>query len=178
MAMADQMLEKIDIIRARFPISYREAHDLLDRNGGNVVRALMEAEEAKSAPGIIERVEERVTVLGSEVADKLQEIVRKGQHTKIRVLRDGRTVLTLPAAVGAVGALFFPYLTVFATVAAMTQKYEIVWDKRMPQQQQKQPQPAVIGHSDADTGHECALVNVHDETKEPEFCAPHPLPGT
>ncbi|MGB8953858.1 MAG: DUF4342 domain-containing protein [Tumebacillaceae bacterium] len=157
--MADLMLDKVDIIRSRFEMSYREAYDLLERNENNVVRALMEAEELKNKPGMIEVVEERITVMGHELVEKVQELVRTGQNAKIRVNRDGRTVLTIPAVVGAVGAMFFPYLTVFATVAAMTQKYELVFDKRQVRpQKQQQPQCAA------------GVVNVHHEQKEQEFC--------
>jgi len=41
MSDQDQMLEKVDIIRNRFGISYREAYDVLERNQGNVVQACM-----------------------------------------------------------------------------------------------------------------------------------------
>lgn len=157
--MANLTLDKVDIIRSRFEMSYREAYELLERNGNNVVRALMEAEELKHKPSMVEMVEERITVLGSELVDKLQELVRTGQYGKIRVNRNGRTMLTLPAVVGAVGAMFFPYLTVFATVAAMTQKYEIVFDKRKTRPQKQLQQQCAAG-----------VVNVHHEQKEQEFC--------
>ena len=159
--MADLTLEKVDIIRSRFDLSYREAYDLLERNGNNVVRALMEAEDLKNKPGVIELVEERVTVMGHELVERVQDLVRTGQNAKIRVMRNGRTVLTIPAAVGAVSAMFFPYLTVIATVAAMTQKYELVFDKRQarPPQEQEQQQQCPTG-----------IVNVHHEQKERELC--------
>ena len=143
--MANLTLDKVDIIRSRFEMSYREAFELLERNGNNVVRALMEAEELKNKPGMIEVLEERITVMGHELVEKVQELVRTGQNAKIRVNRDGRTVLTIPAAVGAAGAMFFPCLTVFATVAAMTQKYELVFDKRNAHpQKQMQCKPGIV----------------------------------
>ena len=149
------MLDKVDIIRNRFPISYKEAYDLLEQNGGNVVRALIAIEDRQNHPGVIEKVEERITVMGHELVHKLQEIVRTGQHAHIRVLRGGRQVLSLPAAVGAVSAFIFPYLTVFATVAALTQKYEVVLDKRGIRKQQPD-------HLE----HQPGVVNVHHEQVE------------
>ncbi|MCX7570832.1 DUF4342 domain-containing protein [Tumebacillus sp. DT12] len=160
------MLEKVDILRSRCRISYRDAYETLERNGGNVIRALIELEDREHAakpnvlnalPHLPGKVEERITVMGHELMDKLQEIVKTGQNTKIRVMRDGRTVFKVPTAVGAVGALLFPAVTVVATAAAMASRYEIVLDKR-PQNQQTE---------DSDTGHDPVLVNVHTETFDP-----------
>jgi hypothetical protein len=188
MAAVDPILEKVDIIRARFPISYREAYDVLERNGHNVVRALMELEDAKKEPSVIEQIEERFFVMGHELADKLRELVQRGQKTKIRVVRDGQTVMTLPAAVGAVGALFFPMLTVFATVAAMTQKYEIIVDKREANagregRSAKGNRPLendrvvceVDVVPDVAGAHQPGVVNVHHEEREAtEYCGMEP----
>lgn len=155
MKTAEMTLEKVDIIRKRFPISYREAYDSLERNRGNVVRALMELEDRKSSPGMIEQIEERITVSGQELAAKVQEIIRTGQTSCIRIMRDGRTIYTLPTAVGAVGALLFPTVTLFATVAAVSARYEIVLDKR-PQGTELTGQPGII--------------NPHHEVIEVHYC--------
>lgn len=158
----EQALDKVDIIRSRFPITYREAYDTLERNEGNVVRALMELEDHKLNPGLLEQVEERVTVMGHEVVSKVLEAVRTGQTSKVRIMRDGRTIWTLPTAVGAVSALLFPYVTLFATVAAVSQKYEIVLDKRKPQQRQQQQSQTTLTHCPGE-------VNVHHEAVVAEY---------
>lgn len=150
--MTDPMLEKVDILRKRFQISYREAYDLLEQNDGNVVRACIDLENRTADSGVVGQVEERMQVMGKDLLQKVQDIVRTGQASSIRVIRDGQTVLTIPAAVGVVGALIFPYLTVAGAAAAVAARYEIVIDKRRKQ--------------DADTGHQPAVVNVHHESND------------
>jgi hypothetical protein len=161
---ADPILEKVDILRKRFDLSYKDAYELLERYEYNVVKACIAQEEHKNVnqgisalmPDLLDQVEERVTVMGKDLLAKVQDIVRTGQASKVRVVKNGRTVLTVPAAVGAVGALLFPYTTVIATVAAMTQKYELVWDKRKPQQNRA---------GATDNRHMPGLTNVHEEEK-------------
>lgn len=152
--MAEQpTLEKIDILRHRCNLSYQAAHEVLLRNQGNVIQALIELEQTEGKPDLVEVIEERVSVMGHELWDKIEEIVRAGQSTKIRVLKNGRTVWTIPTAVGAVGALLFPTVALIATVAAMTQKYVLVWDKRQSGQ----------ADEEVNTGHAPGLMNVHHE---------------
>ncbi|TCP53329.1 uncharacterized protein DUF4342 [Tumebacillus sp. BK434] len=156
--MTDPMLEKVDILRKRFQISYREAYNLLEQNDGNVVRACIDLEHRTADTGVVGQVEERMQVMGKDLLHKVQDIVRTGQASSIRVIRDGQTVLTIPAAVGVVGALIFPYLAVAGTAAAVAARYEIVIDKRMKQ--------------DPDTGHQPAVVNVHHESIDTSAVTP------
>ncbi|MBL0388344.1 DUF4342 domain-containing protein [Tumebacillus sp. ITR2] len=151
--MAEPTLEKIDILRKRCNLSYSGAYEVLERNGGNVIKALIEMESTEGKPDVVQQIEERVTVMGHEVWDKVQDIIRKGQSTKIRVLKGGRTVATIPTAVGAVGAMFFPYITLMATVAAMAGKYVLVWDKRLPSSTGRE----------VNSGHQPGVMNVHHE---------------
>ncbi|ASS76080.1 hypothetical protein CIG75_14695 [Tumebacillus algifaecis] len=155
--MADPMLEKVDILRKRFQISYREAYDVLQQSGGNVVQACIDLENRTADTGVAGQLEERIQVMGKDLVEKIQDIVKTGQASMIRVIRGGKTVLTIPAAVGAVGALIFPYLAVVGTAAAVAARYEIVIDKRMKQV------------AEADTGHCPSIVNVHHETKENNY---------
>ncbi|MGZ4106311.1 MAG: DUF4342 domain-containing protein [Tumebacillaceae bacterium] len=183
----DPILEKVDILRKRFNITYKEAYDLLEHHGYNVVKACIAKEGHQDAnkgisalmPDLLDQVEERVTVLGQDLMAKMQDIVRTGQASKVRVVKNGRTVLTVPAAVGAVGALLFPYTTVIATVAAMTQKYELVWDKRKSAQNHLR-QPArserTMLSTASDNRHVPGLTNVHEEQKD-EFVEPERYPS-
>ena len=47
--MEDITLEKIDIIRERTGVSYREGKAVLERTGGNIIEALIELESVKQA---------------------------------------------------------------------------------------------------------------------------------
>ncbi|EAX48230.1 transcriptional regulator, Fis family [Thermosinus carboxydivorans Nor1] len=61
-------LEKIDIIRERTGVSYREAKEVLERNGGNVIEALIELESKKENTWA-----EEFSVRSAEVIDKVKE---------------------------------------------------------------------------------------------------------
>lgn len=168
MSDQDQMLEKVDIIRNRFGISYREAYDVLERSQGNVVQACMQLEGPPKASGLLDRVSDRVeqeviNVTGQDLFSKIQEIVRLGQSSRIAVRHNGRTVFTIPTAVGAIGALFFPYVTVAAAAIAVTAQYEIVLDKRTNKRAKgmKTDLEDII-----DTRRKSGITNVHHEEKE------------
>jgi hypothetical protein len=153
--MADVMLEKVDILRKRCRLSYREAYDLLERHGGNVIQALIAVEDGEQGAGMARMVEERVSVMGHELLGKVTEIIKTGQTSRIRLARGGRTLLTVPTAVGAVGAMIFPFLTVVATAAAVAARYELILDKRTDASLREDGVKHVPG-----------LVNVHHEEKD------------
>ena len=63
----DITLDKIDIIRDRTGVSYKEAREALTQADGNVVDALISIEESSGRNWT-----ESVSVKGSEVIDKLK----------------------------------------------------------------------------------------------------------
>lgn len=179
MADQDQLLEKVDIIRNRFGCSYREAYDMLERNQGNVVQACMALEApskgmhqgtnqrqgANWASGFFDQVEETVSeAVGDDVVTAVQKIVNTAQNSKIAVRKNGRTLFTIPTAVGAIGALFFPYVTVAATAMAVTARYEVILDKRKSTTNE-------INKADIDdlgqSRQQAKVVNVHHEESVP-----------
>jgi hypothetical protein len=156
--MIDAQLEKVDILRNRFRISYREAYDVLERNGGNVIQACIELEDSskQAQPDNIAQSTHKIEVMGKDLMAKVQEIIKTGQASRIRIQRNGKTVLTIPTAVGAVGALFFPTAAVIAAAAAVAAKYEILLDMHHDE----------TGEAAKD---ESGITNVHEEGKT-EFC--------
>ncbi len=118
-------LEKIDILRARLGVSYKEAKAVLDEAGGDVVRALILLEER--GRGLCGRVEEEA----KEVLGRLKTLMQKGRQYKIKVKKDGETVAELPAALGVLGILGalasseIAFLSALGTAAAMAGKYTL-----------------------------------------------------
>lgn len=112
-------LEKVDILRERAGLSYRDAVEYLERAEGDVVKALVFIEE--------DRRQERTEFLGKgqEVLDKVKDIVRRGNETKIKVARDGETVVELPVTVGVVGAAIAPALALVGAVTALATGHSI-----------------------------------------------------
>lgn len=112
-----ELLKKIDIIRARANVGYKEAKEVLDAAEGDLVKALILLEEQrKSWAG-------KLQDKGEEVLDLLKEICEKGVRTKIRLKRDDRTLIEVPAGVGLLGMagmLLSGELAVLGAVGTLT----------------------------------------------------------
>jgi len=120
--MSEQLLEKIDKLRERMDVSYKEAKEALERAGGDLLEALvlLEAERGKWT--------ERIHDKGEEVLACLKGFFEKSHGTKIRLKKEERTLLELPGTagmLGLVGMLVSAELAVLGaigTVAALLNK--------------------------------------------------------
>ncbi len=110
-------LEKIDLIRSRLGVGYKEAREALDAAGGDVVQALINLEEERKH--FTEKIQDR----GQELLEHLKDLFHRSQETKIKVKQGERTVLELPASLGAlglVGTLASSQLAVLGALGAVT----------------------------------------------------------
>lgn len=110
-------LRKIDMIRERINISYREAKELLDEADGNLVDALIRAETLQ-AQGWTDRLAET----GQELAGQAKTYIEKGNQTKVKLKQGDKTLFELPATVGVLGvaaALVSTELAVIAGIGAV-----------------------------------------------------------
>ncbi|WP_366924141.1 DUF4342 domain-containing protein [Metallumcola ferriviriculae] len=118
-------LAKIDQIRQRLDVSYKEAKEALDQADGDVVKAIIDLEEEK------QHFDHQFHEHGSKLMAQIKHIFQKGNVTKVRLKKDNETVLEIPATVGAlgvVGALSSAPLAIIAgigTVTAMTKNYKL-----------------------------------------------------
>lgn len=113
-------LEKIDQVRERTGLSYEEANKLLEENDGDVVKALIEAENHAKAYS-----EEGFSSKGDQVMNKLKELVREGNVTKILVRKDDEIIMNIPINAGAIGVLLSPWLGAVGLTAALVAKCDI-----------------------------------------------------
>lgn len=100
-------LEKIDLIRTRTGVSFREAKIALDEANGEVIQALINLEE-----GLEGDLKEDNGEFCSKVYGKSEEmlgwgkqLIDRGMNTKIKVKQDEKTIFEVPAAVGVLGVL-------------------------------------------------------------------------
>jgi len=118
-------LEKIDVIRTRLGVSYKEAKAALDAAGGDVVQALIDLEEKKRDTG------ESFHVKGNDILGQIKGLFNKGQGYRIKIKQGERTVTEIPASLGALGLLGalasseIAVLGVLASVAGMANKYSL-----------------------------------------------------
>ena len=112
--MSDQeTLNKLDLLRERLNISYETAKTALDNHDGDVVGALIALEREEKS------LREQFYIRGNELVDKVKDLLRKANVTRIRVKQDERIVLELPVTAGVVGAVVAPQLAILGAVAAL-----------------------------------------------------------
>lgn len=112
-------LEKIDLVRERTGISYSEANDLLEKHDGDVVKAIMEAEESLKFENA------GMTSKGDEILQKIKELIKEGNITKITVKKDGEVIMNIPVNAGAIGVIISPFLGAVGLTAAIVSKCKI-----------------------------------------------------
>lgn len=112
-------LQKVDLIRERTGVSYKEAKDALDESGGDVVLALINIESRDRS------FFDRLTDRGNEVIGQVKTYVDKGKRSKIKVKKGEKTLFEIPASIGAlgvVGALMAPEIAVVGAITAIASK--------------------------------------------------------
>ncbi len=76
---------------------------------------------------------EEIKVKGSQLVDKIKEIIEEGNARRVSIRKDGRTLLEFPLSVGvggATAAIFFtPVLAAIGALAALVSDVEIIIER-------------------------------------------------
>jgi hypothetical protein len=76
---------------------------------------------------------EKFTVSGSEVLEKVKQLIREGNVRRVRLLHDGRTIIEIPLTIGAPVAvatiLAAPLLAAIGAFAALVTECTIEVEK-------------------------------------------------
>lgn len=118
-------LEKIDIIRERLGVSYKEAKDALDQTEGDVVQALINLEQHNK------RWDDKMDDAGKKISEYIRDIIKKGNVTKVRLKKGDKVIFEISATIGALGvggALLSTPLAIIGvvgTVAALIKNYKL-----------------------------------------------------
>lgn len=74
---------------------------------------------------------EEFTVSGSNVVDRVKELLHEGNVTRIIVKDEkGSTLLEIPATVGVIGTVIAPWLAALGVIAALATNCKIVVERR------------------------------------------------
>lgn len=119
-------LEKIDTLRERGRVSYQEARDLLAESDGDLIDALIRLEQR----GTFTR--EKIYAKGNEIVEKVKDLIRQGNVTRIRVKTKDDVILDMPVTAGAAVAVFAPYLALLGAVAAIATQCSIEIERAQP----------------------------------------------
>ncbi len=113
-------LEKIELVKDRTGIGYKEAKEALEKTEGNVVDAIILIEE-----NIDEAGKSKIGSQGADMLESIKETIRKGNVSKITIKKDGEVLLSLPVSIGIIGTVLFPWAAVGGIVAAFGTKCTI-----------------------------------------------------
>lgn len=74
---------------------------------------------------------EEFTVSGSNLVDRVRELLHEGNVTKV-IIKDesGKILLEIPATVGIVGVVLAPWLVALGVIAALVTNCRIVVERR------------------------------------------------
>ena len=76
---------------------------------------------------------EKFTLSGSQLVDKIKQVVHEGNVRRVRLLHEGRVVLEIPLTIGApaaaIGILAAPILAALAAFAALVTECTIEVEK-------------------------------------------------
>jgi hypothetical protein len=74
---------------------------------------------------------EEYTVSGSNLVDRVRELLHEGNVTRVIVKDDkGKALLEIPATVGVVGTVLAPWLVALGVIAALVTNCKIVVERR------------------------------------------------
>lgn len=120
-------LDKIDLVRERMDVNYEEAKMALESVNWDVVEAIVKIEKDQ------QNRKEEIFVRGNELVEKVKELVKKGNVTKIKVKQDDKILVEVPVTAGVVGAVLAPQLAVIGAVAALVSKCTVEIEKLNPE---------------------------------------------
>ncbi|MBR0130537.1 MAG: DUF4342 domain-containing protein [Firmicutes bacterium] len=111
-------LEKIELVKDRTGVSYKEAKEALEKCDANVVEAIIMIEDGINGQGVTRNKTD-------ELVDQVKEVVRKGNVSKICIKKGDDVVLNLPVTIGILGTVIFPWAALVGAVAALGTKCSI-----------------------------------------------------
>lgn len=110
-------LEKIELVKDRTGVSYKEAKEALEAAEGSVVDAIINIEES-----IDIKSKNKFAEQSAHVVDKIKEAIKKGNVAKIIVKKNDEIILNLPVNVSIVGTVLAPWAAVAGVIAAFGTK--------------------------------------------------------
>ena len=115
-------LEKIELVKDRTGASYKEAKEALEACDGSVVDAIISIEETINSDfeGITSE-----NFKDSTAYKKMQELVDKGNMSRIVIKKDDELIMNFPLTAGVVGAILVPWGVIFGMIATIGFKCKV-----------------------------------------------------
>jgi gas vesicle protein len=110
-------LEKVELVKDRTGVSYKEAKEALEAADGNVVDAIIAIEETINLTA-----KTKVSEQAKTVVEKIKEAVAKGNVVRIRIKKDDDVILNLPVNAGVIGTVLAPWAAIIGVITAFGTK--------------------------------------------------------
>jgi hypothetical protein len=110
-------LEKVELVKDRTGVSYKEAKEALEIADGNVVDAIIAIEETINLT-----TKTKVTDQAKIAVERIKEAISKGNVTRIRIKKDDDVLLNLPVNAGVIGTVLAPWAAIIGIVTAFGTK--------------------------------------------------------
>jgi len=110
-------LEKIELVKDRTGVSYKEAKEALEAADGSVVDAIIDIEES-----IDIKSKSKFAEQSAHIVDKVKDAIKKGNVAKIIIKKNDEVIMNLPLNVGIVGTVLAPWAAVAGVIAAFGTK--------------------------------------------------------
>jgi gas vesicle protein len=110
-------LEKVELVKDRTGVSYKEAKEALEATDGNVVDAIIAIEETINLT-----TKAKVSDQAKTVVEKIKEAVAKGNVVRIRVKKGDDVILNLPVNAGVIGTVLAPWAAIIGVITAFGMK--------------------------------------------------------
>lgn len=122
-----QKLEKMDLLRKRFNISYAQARDVLEATGWDTVEATIRLEENRADRG---GFTEELKVTGKDLVETLKRLLHEGNINRI-IVRDtnGRELLNLPVNGALAITIILPVLTAIGAAVVLAMDYTVLVER-------------------------------------------------
>ncbi len=106
-------LEKIELVKDRTGVSYKEAKEALEAVDGSVVDAIINIEDNIDKKGATKNKD------ANTVVEALKDLVKKGNVSKITIKNtDGEILLNVPVTVGILGVVIAPWAAIAGVIAS------------------------------------------------------------
>lgn len=124
-----ERLEKMDLIRNRFNVSYARAREVLEANDWDAVAATIELEK-ESRGEQPQGFTEELKVTGADLIETLKRLLHEGNINRI-IVRDPRGIelLNLPVNGVVVVSLILPMLAALGAVVVLALDYTVVVER-------------------------------------------------
>jgi len=91
---------------------------------------------------------ETFTVTGENLLRKIKELIAEGNVTKISIAdKNGNEIISFPATIGVIGAIFAPVVAAVGAVAALLTECKITVERKNPSAENNE-QPSESGQGE------------------------------